>query len=177
MIFNIDSKDKSKYFYNPLILGFLFDLVLVFCFAHYKDVNFEIFLKLLLGILIGQSFLFNIPLLIFFYNHHKKDKSTKLTIENNGESFVYENNGIKISFTNEDIEKVILRLSPPLYENRSAWLYWDDYFYSEVITNKGVFKISCLVIDTIEDYINEDKIERVKTFFPLIKKLKARARL
>jgi len=98
----------------------------------------------------------------------KKDKETILTIENKGESFIYQNEGCKVTFTGKDIKKVILHLSPPLYEKRFTWLYWDDYFYSEIFTEKETFKISCLVIDNIEEYIPEGKLERRKDFFPLI---------
>lgn len=128
------------------------------------------FLKIFLGTYFGQSFLFLIPLLIFFYNYLRKDRDTKLTIEGNGRDFIYQNKNTKISFTENDIKKVIFHLSPPLYDKRSTWLYWDDYFYSEIITNKGVFKVGCLVVNNLEKYIiKEDKIERRKVYFPLIK--------
>jgi len=127
------------------------------------------FLKIFLGTYIGQSFLFLIPLSIFFYNYLNKDRDTILIIEDNGQRFIYQNKNIKILFVEKDIEKVIFHLSPPLYDKRSTWLHWDDYFYSEIITNKGVFKIGCLVISNLEDYIKQDKIERRKVYFPLIK--------
>ncbi len=169
MTFSITSKDKLKYFIRPLFLGFVLDIILATLFTYYKGADYVMFLKLLLGILIGQSFLFNIPLSVFFYNYLRKDRDTTLTIEGNGESFYYQNRDVKISFTESDIEKVIFHLSPPLYDKRSTWLYWDDYFYSEIITNEETFKIGCLVINNLEEYIKEDKVERKKVYFPLIK--------
>ena len=168
MIFKITKRDKNIYFYKPIILGFLLDIILALGFTYYKDANLIMFLKLLLGILIGQSFLFNIPLLIFFYYYMKKDRSTEFEIENNGENFNYQNSKVKISFTENDIKEVVFHLSPPLYDERATWLYWDDYFYSEIITTKGVFKIGCLVINNLIDYINDEKIVRKKVYFPLI---------
>lgn len=169
MTFNITQKDKFKYLYKPLLVILFLCFVFALILKYYYNYDSFMFLKIFLGTYAGQSFLFLIPLIIFYYNYLKKDRDTTLTIEGNGESFYYQNRGVKISFTESDIEKVIFHLSPPLYDKRPTWLYWDDYFYSEIITNKGIFKISCLVINNLEEFVKEEKTERKKVYFPLIK--------
>ena len=169
MTFDITQKDRFKYLYKPLLIILLLCFVFALILKYYYSYDLLMFLKFFLGTYIGQSFLFLIPLIIFFHNYLNKDRGTTLTIEGNGESFLYQNKDINISFTENDIEKVIFHLSPPLYDKRSTWLYWDDYFYSEIITSKGVFKISCLVINNLEEFVKEEKTERKKVYFPLIK--------
>lgn len=170
MNFKINKKSKSKYFYKPLQIIFLLSFFFALISKIYYSYGILMFLKIFMGTFFLQSFLFLIPLSVFYLNYLRKDKSTVLAIENNGESFIYHNNDSKISFKQCDIEKVILHLSPPLYDRRGTWLYWDNYFFSEIITAKGSFIISCLVINSIEEYIDKDKVFRNKVYFPLIKK-------
>ena len=168
MLFKITKNDKLKYFIRPLILGFLIDIVLVIIFIFFMQADLVMFFKLVFGLVIGQSILFNLPLSIFYFNYLRKNKDILFGIMDNNENFSYQNKEEKITFVENDIKKVILHLSPPLYDKRTTWLYWDDYFYSEIITIKGTFKIGCLVINNLEDYIKDEKVERRKVYFPLI---------
>ncbi len=169
MNFKITKKDKIKYLLKPLIIIFILCFIFALIMKQYHSYGLIMFLKLFSGTFAGQSFLFLIPLLTFYFNYFKKDKNTLLTIENNGKNFNYQSCGMKISFNENDIKKVIFHLSPPLFDKRATRLFWDDYFYSEIYTTKGIFKLSCLVINNLEEYINEEKIERKKVYFPLIK--------
>lgn len=166
--FKIASKDKSKYLFRPLLILCCIGFVICFVIILYKKTNLILGLQILFGALVGQSFLYFIPLFLFYNNYLKKDKHVFFNIGTNGESFSYQNKYKVVEFKEKDIQKVILHLSPALYDRRSTGLFWDDYFYSEIITTKGIFKVSCLVIDAIEDYIDKDKIERRKEYFPFM---------
>ncbi len=166
--FKITSKDKTKYLFKPLLIIFFLCVVFALILKYYHSYNFIFFVKILLGTFVGQSFLFLFPISFFYNNYYKKDKNVFLKIGISREFFIYQNEDKKVEFEKKDIQKVILHLSPPLYDKRSTWLFWDDYFYSEIVTTKGVFKVSCLVIDILEEYIDIDKIERRKVYFPLI---------
>ncbi|WP_417859476.1 hypothetical protein [Xanthomarina gelatinilytica] len=169
MIFSISRNDKIKYLFIPLLKGLLIDIIIVVLMSIYYNGNLILSMKLFIGVFAFQMIFYNIPLSIFYYNYYRKDNDTLLTIENNTKTFIYHKGKTKISFTKEDVEKLILHLPPPLYDRRQSWLHWDEYFYSEIITKNHSFKISCLVINNLKDYIEEEKIERKKVYFPLIK--------
>lgn len=123
MIFRLTSKDKSKYFYRPLTIILMLCFVFAVIVKYYCSYDLIMFLKIFFGTFAVQSFLFLVPLSIFQLNYFKKDKRTTLIIENNGESFAYQNNNAKVIFTEKNLEKVIFYLSPPLFDKRATWLY------------------------------------------------------
>jgi Mg/Co/Ni transporter MgtE len=65
MVFEITSKDKFKYLIKPLSIGLMLDIIIVLIIGYYYNENFIMVLKMLLGVLIGQSFLFYIPIILF----------------------------------------------------------------------------------------------------------------
>ena len=167
--FSITKESKSKYLYKPLIIAFVIDIIVVIGMTNYYDESFSTALFFFIIIIIFHSILITIPLVILYSNYFKNDKNISFSIINEGESFIYQNKNIEIRILKDDIEKVIFYLSPGLYRNGLTWLYWDDFFYSEIVTNNKTFRVSCLVIDTLKEFIEKEKIERRLIYFPIIK--------
>lgn len=170
MIFRLTQKTKFKYLYIPLLKGFVINILTVLIMSFFYHVSdLTLFLKLFFGVFAFQMIFYNIPLLFFYYNYYKRDLKTLFYIDDKEYNFVYENAQSKILFTKDDIIKVVFHLPPALYDRRSTLLHWDEFFFSEIITKRNSFKISCLVINNLEEFISEEKIERFKVYFPLIK--------
>ena len=169
MVYRITSKDKFFYLYRHILASIVIGFICLWVVDFNSDFGLVFFIKAYLGLLLCQFILFILPAIILYKNYSKRDLHASLTIENDGEMFFFENAEIEFSFSKREIEKVIYYLTPPLYEDRMTWVGWDSYFYSKVITSKGTFIISCLLINNLEDYIDDDLSERRKVLFPLIK--------
>ena len=169
MKYEIETKKRIEYLYKPIVLGLLSSILIAVLLFFFNNKNLYAAFEIFLIIFLFYFIFVGIPLFTIYFNYSKKDSTTILVVEDFGQNFIYKNTLAEHRFKEEEIEKVIFYLPPPLFENRATWMYWDALYYFEIITIKDSFKISCLVINNLEDYINEEKIERRKVYFPLIK--------
>ena len=169
MTYEIETKKRFEYLYKPILLVLISNVMVSIFLYYFNDQNLSAALEIFLVIFLFCFIFVGIPLLILYFNYSKNDSKTTLVVEDFGETFIYKNALIKHHFRKQEIEKVIFYLTPPLFENRTTWMYWDALFYFEIITKKKSFKVTCLVINNFEEYIDEDKIERNRILFPLIK--------
>jgi hypothetical protein len=128
-----------------------------------KDLNVISFIEFFLICSISPFLIYFLPLIIFYHSYKKFDKDTVFKIDDNKYSYVNINK--EISFFKEDIEKVFIYQSIPALNNRTIWLYWQQYFYVKIITIKEDIVLTSLVCDEIEKYLPEDKIERKSSHF------------
>ncbi|WP_123877497.1 hypothetical protein [Flagellimonas maritima] len=118
-----------------------------------------------MALLVGQSILSYIPLLTFYWNYWKENKDSVLEINPDSGTFVFTGEKKIIEFYREDIEKVILHMSIPARHGRTIILFWHDFFYAKIFTAKGDIIVTCLLCDTITEYVPEDKVEKTSSHF------------
>jgi len=168
--FSLDSIKNKKYFYRPLIIILLFDILGFVFIIFYKKMDLQTSMIVFLGIILFSLVFYLIPLMLLFTNHTKNNKDFQLSIIENDENniFKFTNKNDRITFSESDVKKIVLHLTPPVYDDRTRWFFWDDYFYTKIITNENELKISCLLCDDFSKYISKEKIIKEKTFFPLL---------
>lgn len=164
----ISKKNKLKHFYKPILFGVIIAIIVSYFIVLIKGGDLTLMIKVFLGIFIFGLFLFDFPLIIFFINYVNNDKNISLVVDKSENNLIFKNENKEIELSKNDIYKVIMFLPPALFDERITLLHWDEYFYYEVISSKGNFKITFLVISNLESYFPEEKIERKKVYFPLI---------
>lgn len=165
MKFSITEREKFKYLYKPLFIGLAIDLIGTLILVKYYSAELIVALKIFLAVLIGQSVLFYIPLLIFYWNYWKKDKNSSFMIDSDGEIFTFTDENKTLEFKKKDIKKAIFHMSIPARHGRTIILFWHDFFYAKIQTTKGDFIVTCLLCDTISEYVPEDKVEKTSSHF------------
>lgn len=168
--YKLNKKLTFKYFYNILfkIIGYL--LIGFVGLIIYKDIiNILRIIKIFSVVLIMWSILYLIPLLLLYFNHRNKSKSTVLIIDNQKKQFTYSSSNKILKFVIKDIKKIELFLTPTAYDKRIDWLFFGKYHYSKIfIKNGDIIKISCLVCDDINDIFPSELIIRKKKFIPTL---------
>jgi len=119
-------------------------------YTHYKSLSelmvrfvliFAVLIWFNFGIdsIIGVGIVFSIDAIFVLYLHFE------YWIRNYGEEYeilfdeiVQKKNGIEYRYTNIEIEKIIIFLSPTYYKNSKATLFsMDSYYYAEVVLKTG----------------------------------------
>jgi len=165
MDFKISKKEVNQYLVKPIIIGLLLDLTITVLGSIFYKVDFIFVIKLFLGALLGQIFVFYLPIITFYSNYKRINKNLTLTVIPETKEFIYYDGINKIHFSEEEITELRVFVSIPTYHNRTIFLVWYDFFYSKIITSKGEFVITCLICTTLEDYISEDKIKKKGSLF------------
>lgn len=166
---SVDLKKKKKYYYNFLFKYLLINiLTLIFLSCFFESTHI---LKVSFGLFGITSIWFVFPLLILYLNYMKYNKNDELIIRNGIELTLYDRKN-KQSFRLNDIEVIEIHLPITLYQKRTTWLYWDELFYYNIIFKNGnTYPISCLLCDFIDD-LPKYRFQKIKRFFPIIKKVK-----
>lgn len=83
--------------------------------------------------------IFLLPFIIIYYNHSKYNRHGIFHIINQGKEGVYNytDNNIKITFTDDDIEKAEVVYSTHAYRKRRKQLPWHEIFYTVFTLKNG----------------------------------------
>ncbi len=160
MIFRVTRKDIFKYLVNPLIIGLAIDLIFTIGGTIYYNGDFVFALKIFLAILIGQSILYYVPILIFYINYYKKDRNSIFTYDSYHRTYSFKNDEMDINFSEDEIESAHFYLSKPLFDQRTIFLFWHIFYYAKISTVSNNFIVTCLVCDTLDKIIPQEKIEK-----------------
>jgi hypothetical protein len=130
----------------------------------------NIALKVMGVVAIWSLIVYLIPLLILYFNYYKSNNNSTFKI--NLKNLSYSEKNEIVEFEINEIDKVVLNLSYPLFEKRYRLFFWDEYFYAEIYLKNGKnIIITCLLFDKIETIIPSNLIKRKKRIFPLIRKI------
>lgn len=166
MIYNHSNLPNSKtYFYRAILFCLLIEVAIFLLLLYQTDL--KIALKVTLGAFIWSLIFYIIPLIIIHINYHEINNNAFLRI--NEEQFAFSKDDYFIEFNHEEIKKVDLILSYPLYEKRFRWFFWDEYFYAIIhLKNGESLTVTCLIFDQLEELLPQNLIIRKKRIFPLI---------
>ena len=168
--YKIDNKTKRKFLLKILLELFIYNSLFMLGVVYFKNIrDIELIMMLILTLTIIWTILTVIPLLLLYFNHMKHAKLVILKFDSSSNLFFFNDFYGSSVFKIEDIEKVILYLSPSSYEKWVDWLFFGKYHFSVInLKNGKSITISCLVCDEIEKLIPENLIERKKKVIPLI---------
>jgi uncharacterized protein (UPF0216 family) len=170
MKFQWHKRKLWKYLIKSSLLTLSLHLITTWIFINYKGINsYELTKFIFIIVLLGWFFFFELPLLILFFNHFNLSRYTVLEIKDHSFCIYYKKK--RINFELNEIERVVLNLSPPSYYKRPDILYFGHFNYTTIeLTNKIEINLSCLIIDRPKNVFEKNKIIRQKKNFPWIKK-------
>lgn len=169
---HIFKNNSKKYFYYPLFLCFVIDLLLSLGFyLIIPDISIGIALKIFSSAFLFSSFLYKIPLILIFVNHIRYSFKKRVLLISKNEHFYIVIDSIKekIEIPYQSINEINTFLGPPGFDKRMSWVFWDSFFYYKIRTSTNEsYVISCLICNTLFEHIPEEKNIRHKIIFPII---------
>ena len=160
----------NRKIYLSRALFLCFGIYIGFLILSLYENELNITFKVMGVVVIWSLMVYLIPLLILYFNYYISNKESSFIV--GPKSLSYSEKNEIIEFGINEIEKVVLNLSYPLYEKRYRLFFWDEYFYSEIFLKNGEkIIITCLLFDKIETIIPSNLIIRKKRIFPFIKKM------
>jgi len=162
-------KNSFRYLYFPIILWISVTLTIAIFVAYIDNIYVAGKFFFLFLFVLGVFFIF--PSLILYLNYRKSNKGTELNVMRNEKGinvFLYRSQNEEISFTEIEILECKAILSPPIYDRRIPFAFWDEYYYYIICLENRKIYITCLICNDLEKYVQENKIIKNKDYFPLI---------
>jgi hypothetical protein len=170
LIYRFNKKNKRRFLYNIVLKIIGISLFVFIGFVVYKDIEDSIIvLKLIGGIILFDLVFYFIPLFILYSNHRKHGKGVVFEYDKIHKKYIYSSQDQEIKFTAADLNEVVHFVTPSNYEERTDWVMWGKFFYTHINLKCGrVIKLSCLVLDEVENVFPAEKTIKKKKFFPII---------
>ncbi len=168
--YQITSRSRAKYFFKILGRIVLFLVVTIVAYITYKGIKDPaLLLSMVLGAVLIWSIIYLLPLVVLFLNHSRHSRSVVLRYNVDTGDFYYSSDKAVVNFAMQDIVNVKLYLTTVAYSNFVDWQFFGKYHYVALeIEDKGILRVSCLVLDEAEVIFSESIIEKKKKFLPLI---------
>lgn len=165
-VFRINTSDHVRHLWPTVMVLILLPAIMYFI-SMYKKGYFDLNMAVWAGG-IGIT-VYLIPLISLHLNHYFKNKDDLFEYDQLSGEIVYQKRDSKLSFRNEDIQKITVFKSRPLAENRTPILIWDEYNYAVIeLKNGRVLKLSSLLVYELDKVVKFENTEIRKTLYAWI---------
>ena len=157
----------------PIIWGNIVLVMAAFIYVYLNyGLNLELFVVSVSAAMIFTFVFCDLPFLFIYFNHANSNLHLSFSLQKKANTFkcIVESKGKEVkTFLIDDIDKIIVHQSHPVYDDRLATMIWDRFFYYEIfLLNGDRIILSCLVVDDLELYLKSDLFIKRKVFFCMI---------
>ncbi|WP_291118352.1 hypothetical protein [Flavobacterium sp. UBA6135] len=160
---------SSNYLIRPILFWLVGPLILMLFIFIFQGASIPILIKSYFITVLWLIPFIPLWLFILYFNYKKHNGNSILLVTDNYNKFIYKELNNEFVFEKSEIAKIVVYLSYPEYEKHLITAFWTEYYYVKIVLkNNTKIKITCLLCDTLIDYLDDGKIIYKKKFFPLI---------
>ncbi|AYB33652.1 hypothetical protein D4L85_25075 [Chryseolinea soli] len=164
--YRLSNRQRWKYIFLPLMKLLAVMVMITIVGALWFDVRTD-HLLFVAGFTWLWAFVMHfLPLLIMAVRHSRRSAGSSFAIDTVNNTYHYEEKDRSLSFRSDEIDKVIVVVSPPKYDQRMDISGFGYFFYWKIkLANDRTLSISCMLFDV--DSFTGKELTREKQLFPI----------
>ena len=160
MTYSYSNKNRFNYLGLPLVITLTLNILIPFLFWYFNQWPLRSFFELFLLVSMAAMILQYFPLILLHKNYLKKSKNIKLCYDEFNKEFIFKNKTDELKFNSKEIIKVDSYMYLPLCQGAPIFLFYHEYFYVKIYTEKGEIIVTCLTCSNILDILPKEKINK-----------------